>query len=60
MFNRDTALALASLAALDAYEIESSLPGHGKPLVGTARAPMQRATAAAQRTRAAAMKTDGG
>jgi glyoxylase-like metal-dependent hydrolase (beta-lactamase superfamily II) len=49
MFNRDTAQALASLAALNTLAIDSSLPGHGKPMVHDAAGPVARAVAAAER-----------
>jgi glyoxylase-like metal-dependent hydrolase (beta-lactamase superfamily II) len=52
MFNYDTPRALASLAALREYAIDSSLPGHGKPIVRDAAAPLGRATTAAGESQA--------
>ena len=49
MFNRDTPRALASLASLDGLAIESSLPGHGKPILRDATGPVKRAAEAAGR-----------
>ena len=49
MFNRDTAQAVRSLATLGAYAIDSSLPGHGKPMVRDAAEPIARAVHAAGR-----------
>ena len=47
VFNYDSPRTLASLASLHEYAIDSSLPGHGKPIVGEAAAPMGRAIAIA-------------
>ena len=47
MFNRDTAEATASLASLRAYDIDASLPGHGKPITRGASGPLGRAIASA-------------
>jgi len=52
MFNRDTARARESLAALGALAIDSSLPGHGKPLAHGAAEPLARAVKAAERATA--------
>jgi glyoxylase-like metal-dependent hydrolase (beta-lactamase superfamily II) len=50
MFNRDTAQARDSLAALGALAVDSSLPGHGKPLAHGAAEPLERAVKAAERS----------
>jgi glyoxylase-like metal-dependent hydrolase (beta-lactamase superfamily II) len=52
MFNRDTAQARESLAALGTLAIDSSLPGHGKPMVRGAAEPLARAVKAAERASA--------
>ncbi len=52
MFNRDTAQALESLAALGPLAIDSSLPGHGKPLAHGAAEPLARTVKAAERSSA--------
>lgn len=49
MFNRDTAQARVSLAALSAFAIDVSLPGHGQPIPRDAAGPLGRAVEDARR-----------
>lgn len=48
MFTRDIARARQSLASMGAFAIDSSLPGHGKPIMHHAAGPISRAVESAR------------